>query len=291
LKTEGIRDMSFPVRIPIGHWIDLVVIWLTDNFAAAFDMISQVVGFILGKIDFLFNWIPWPVSMGLIVVIAWLVSGRRVAIFSAIALFSMGSLGLWAEGMSTLALVTTAVFISVILGLPAGILSAKNERFDALLRPMLDGMQTIPSFVYLIPAIMFFGIGNVPGTMATVIFSLPPMVRLTSLGIRQVDFEVVEAGHAFGSTPWQLLVKIQLPLALPSIMTGVNQTVMMALSMVVVAAMIGAGGLGYKILYSIQRVDLAVGIEAGLGILFIAMVLDRILQGITKRQQKAILRQ
>jgi glycine betaine/proline transport system permease protein len=285
------RDMNFPVRIPIGHWIDLVVIWLTDNFAAAFDVISQVVGFILGKIDFLFNWTPWPATMAVIIVIAWLVSGRRVAIFSAIALFSMGSLGLWAEGMSTLALVTTAVFISVVLGLPAGILSAKNERFNAILRPMLDGMQTIPSFVYLIPAIMFFGIGNVPGTMATVIFSIPPMVRLTSLGIRQVDFEVVEAGHAFGSTPWQLLVKIQLPLALPSIMTGVNQTVMMALSMVVVAAMIGAGGLGYKILYSIQRVDLAVGIEAGLGILFIAMILDRILQGITKRQQKAILRQ
>lgn len=222
--------------------------------------------------------------------IAWLVSGRRVAIFSAIALFLMGSLELWAEGMSTLALVTTAVFISIVLGLPAGILSAKNERFDALLRPILDGMQTIPSFVYLIPAIMFFGIGNVPGITATVIFSLPPMVRLTSLGIRQVYFEVVEAGHAFGSTPWQLLVKIQLPLALPSIMAGVNQTVMMALSMVV-AAMIGAGGLEYKILYSIQRVDLPVGIEAGLGILFIAMVLDRILQGVTKRQQQVILRQ
>jgi glycine betaine/proline transport system permease protein len=283
--------MSFPVRIPVGHWIDLVVIWLTDNFAAAFDVISHVVGFILIKIDFFFNWIPWPIAIGVIVVIAWLVSGHRVAIFTAIALFLMGSLELWAEGMSTLALVTTAVFISVVLGLPTGILSAKNERFDALLRPVLDGMQTIPSFVYLIPAIMFFGIGNVPGIMATVIFSLPPMVRLTSLGIRQVDFEVVEAGHAFGSTPWQLLVKIQLPLALPSIMAGVNQTVMMALSMVVVAAMIGAGGLGYKILYSIQRVDLAVGIEAGLGILFIAMVLDRILQGVTKRQQKVILRQ
>ena len=283
--------MSFPVRIPIGHWIDLVVIWLTDNLASAFDVISQVVGFILIKIDFFFNWIPWPVTILALVVIAWLVSGRRIAIFTAIALFLMGSLELWAERMSTLALVTTAVFISVVLGLPTGILSAKNERFDALLRPILDGMQTIPSFVYLIPAIMFFGIGNVPGIMATVIFSLPPMVRLTSLGIRQVDFEVVEAGHAFGSTPWQLLVKIQLPLALPSIMAGVNQTVMMALSMVVVAAMIGAGGLGYKILYSIQRVDLAVGIEAGLGILFIAMVLDRILQGVTKRQQQVIMRQ
>ena len=275
--------MSFPIRIPIGHWIDLLVIWLTDNLATAFDVISKVVGFILIKIDFFFNWIPWPVTIAVLVVIAWLVSGRRVAIFTAIALFLMGSLDLWAEGMSTLALVTPAVFLAGVLGLPIGIFSTKHERFDAILRPILDGMQTIPSFVYLIPAIMFFGIGNVPGIMATVIFSLPPMVRLTSLGIRQVDVEVVEAGDAFGSTPWQLLTKIQLPLALPSIMAGVNQTVMMALSMVVVAAMIGAGGLGYKILYSIQRVDLAVGIEAGLGILFIAMVLDRILQGVTKR--------
>lgn len=282
--------MGFPIRIPVGHWMDLFVIWLTDNLGTAFDGISKVVGFMLVKIDFFFNWIPWPVTIAILVVIAWLVSGRRVAIFTAVSLFIMGSLELWAEGMSTLALVTTAVFISVVLGLPIGIFSAKNERFDALLRPVLDGMQTIPSFVYLIPAIMFFGIGNVPGIMATVIFSLPPMVRLTSLGIRQVELEVVEAGHAFGSTPWQLLMKIQLPLALPSIMAGVNQTVMMALSMVVVAAMIGAGGLGYKILYSIQRVNLAVGIEAGLGILFIAMILDRILQGVTKRQQQVVLR-
>jgi glycine betaine/proline transport system permease protein len=193
--------------------------------------------------------------------------------------------------MSTLALVTTAVFISVLFGLPIGILAAKSPRFDVILRPILDGMQTIPSFVYLIPAIMFFGIGNVPGIIATVIFALPPMVRLTSLGIQQVDKEVVEAGVAFGCTPVQLLLKIQLPLAIPSIMTGVNQTVMMALSMVVVAAMIGAGGLGSKILYSIQRIDLGVGIEAGLGILFIAVVLDRILQGVTKKQQDAIMHQ
>lgn len=283
--------MDFPVRIPIGSWADAIVVWLTDHLSTAFDGIAQVIGFMLNQIDFFFNWVPWPVTIIVLVVIGWLVSGWRVAIFAAVSLFIMGCLELWAEGMSTLALVTTAVFISVVLGLPIGIFSAKNEKFDAVLRPILDGMQTIPSFVYLIPAIMFFGIGNVPGIMATVIFSLPPMVRLTSLGIRQVDVEVVEAGHAFGSTAWQLLLKIQLPLALPSIMAGVNQTVMMALSMVVVAAMIGAGGLGYKILYSIQRVNLAVGIEAGLGILFIAMILDRILQGVTKRQQRAVMRQ
>lgn len=224
-------------------------------------------------------------------VIGWLVAGRKVAIITAVCLFGLGCMDLWVIGMSTMALVMTAVFISVLFGLPMGILAAKSPRFDMILRPVLDGMQTIPSFVYLIPAIMFFGIGNVPGIIATVVFALPPMVRLTSLGVQQVNKEVVEAGVAFGCTPIQLLLKIQLPLAIPSIMTGVNQTVMMALSMVVVAAMIGAGGLGSKILYSIQRIDLGVGIEAGLGILFIAVVLDRILQGITKKQQDAIMHQ
>ena len=283
--------MDFPFRIPLGLWCDAIVNWLTDNFSGIFDSIKIVVEFILVQIDFFFLWLPWPVTIIALCIIGWLVAGRKVALLVFVCLMMMGALDLWALGMSTMALVATAVFISVLLGLPAGILSAKNKRFEMVLKPILDGMQTIPSFVYLIPAIMFFGIGNVPGILATVIFALPPMVRLTSLGIQQVDKEVVEAGHAFGCTPVQLLMKIQLPLAVPSIMAGVNQTVMMSLSMVVVAAMIGAGGLGSKILFSIQRIDLGVGIEAGLGILFIAMVLDRILQGITKKQQKALLKQ
>lgn len=283
--------MNFPVRIPIGRWADLIVNFLTDHFSTVFDSIRDVVQFLLIKIDSFFLWVPWPVTIVALTAIGYFVAGRQVALLTAICLFLLGSLELWAEGMSTLALVTTAVFISVVLGLPAGILSAKYKRFDALLRPVLDGMQTIPSFVYLIPAIMFFGIGNVPGILATVVFALPPMVRLTSLGIQQVDTEVVEAGHAFGCTNVQLLLKIQLPLAVPSIMAGVNQTVMMALSMVVVAAMIGAGGLGSKILFSIQRIDMGLGLEAGLGILFIAIVLDRILQGVTRQQQKALLKQ
>jgi len=282
--------MDFPIRIPIGRWAEVIVEWLTENFSNLFDYVKIVVEFILVQIDTLFTWVPWPITILVLVVIAWLVSGRRVAILTLISLFLMGALGLWTEGMSTMALVATAVFISVLFGLPLGIFSARSRRFDAVLRPILDGMQTIPSFVYLIPAIMFFGIGNVPGILATVIFALPPMIRLTSLGIQQVDREVVEAGHAFGCTPSQLLLNIQLPLAVPSIMAGVNQTVMMSLSMVVVAAMIGAGGLGSKILYSIQRIDLGIGIEAGLGILFIAIVLDRILQGITKKQQQALLK-
>lgn len=282
--------MEFPIRIPVGRWADLFVTWLTDNFSTVFDSIKAVVEFILVNINWFFQVIPWPVMLIALTVIAWLVSGRRVAVMTFVCIFLLGALDLWMEGMATMALVATSVLVSVALGLPAGILAAKYKRFDTVLRPILDGMQTIPSFVYLIPAIMFFGIGNVPGILATVIFALPPMVRLTSLGIQQVEHEVVEAGHAFGCTPRQLLFKIQLPLAVPSIMAGVNQTVMMALSMVVVAAMIGAGGLGGKILYSIQRIDLGVGIEAGLGILFIAMVLDRILQGLTKKQQQALIR-
>ena len=282
--------MNFPIRIPIGKWIEVIVVWLTDNFSGVFDSISTVVGFILVQIDTFFNWIPWPVMLVALAVIGWRVSGWRIGILVGICLFSLGCLDLWALGMSTLALVATAVFISILIGLPLGIFSARSDRFNTILNPVLDGMQTIPSFVYLIPAIMFFGIGNVPGIMATVVFAIPPMVRLSSLGIKQVDAEVVEAGLAFGATSGQLLFKIQLPLAIPSIMAGVNQTVMMSLSMVVVAAMIGAGGLGYKILYSIQRIDLGVGVEAGLGILIIAIVLDRILQGFTRRQKEALLR-
>ena len=283
--------MEFPFRIPIGEWADALVNWMTANFSHFFDSIKVVVEFILVKIDWFFQWVPWPVLILALTIIGWLVSGRKVGILTAVSLLLLGSLDLWDVGMSTLALVATSVFISVMFGLPLGIFSAKNKRFDMVLKPILDGMQTIPSFVYLIPAIMFFGIGNVPGILATVIFAIPPMVRLTSLGIQQVDKEVVEAGHAFGCTPLQLLTKIQLPLAVPSIMTGVNQTVMMSLSMVVVAAMIGAGGLGGKILYSIQRINLGVGLEAGLGILLIAIVLDRILQGITRKQQKALLKE
>lgn len=282
--------MDFPVRIPIGKWIETIVVWMTDHFSGVFDSISTVVGFLLVQIDNLFNWIPWPLMLLALALIGWAVSGWRVGVLVGVSLFLLGCFDLWALGMSTLALVATAVFISVIVGLPMGILAARSDHMSAILDPILDGMQTIPSFVYLIPAIMFFGIGNVPGILATVVFAVPPMVRLTTLGIRQVDTEVVEAGQAFGSTPMQLLIKIQLPLAIPSIMTGVNQTVMMSLSMVVVAAMIGAGGLGYKILYSIQRIDLGVGVEAGLGILIIAIVLDRILQGLTRRQRRALMR-
>ena len=275
------------VRIPFGNVIEKIVIWLTDNFSTFFDSITLLVNLGLNKFEALLVWLPWPIIIIIVMVLAWRIAGRRVALVAGLFLYLLGSFKLWNEGLNTLSLVGTSVSISVLLGLPLGILSARNDVIYKTVRPVLDGMQTIPSFVYLIPAVMLFGIGNVPGVMATVIFSLPPMVRLTNLGIRQVPVEAVEAGKAFGCTEWQLLSKIQLPLALPSIMTGINQTVMMALSMSVTAAMIGAGGLGVKILFAIQRVELSIGVEAGLGILFIAIVLDRMLQGYSSKQKKA----
>ena len=275
------------VPIPLGKFVERMVLWLTDNFSDAFDGITAAIDVVLNQIDDLLLWLPWPVSIALFMLLAWRSSGRSTALMTGICLYLLGSFGLWEEGMSTLALVVTAVFISILMGLPLGILSARSDRVEKLMRPLLDGMQTIPSFVYLIPAVMFFGIGNVPGVLSTVIFALPPMVRLTSLGIRQVPEELIEAAQSFGSSDWQMLTKLQIPLALPSIMAGINQTVMMALSMVVTAAMIGAGGLGGNILFAIQRVELGMGVEAGLGILFIAIVLDRILQGYSKKLREA----
>jgi glycine betaine/proline transport system permease protein len=260
---------------------------MTDNFSTLFDSITAVVNLALNQFNAFLLWVPWPVTILAFMALAYRFAGRKVALITGFFLFGMGAFGLWEHGMRTLGLVATSVSIAVLLGIPLGILSARSETADKVVRPIMDGMQTIPSFVYLIPAVMFFGIGNVPGVMATVIFALPPMVRLTNLGIRQVPKETVEAGKAFGCNEWQLLFKIQIPLALPAIMTGVNQTVMMALSMVVIAAMIGAGGLGNPILFAIQRVDLGMGVEAGFGILFTAIILDRILQGYSARQRKA----
>jgi glycine betaine/proline transport system permease protein len=275
------------VPIPLGKFVERVVLWLTDNYSEAFDSITAVIDVVLNQIDNLLLWLPWPVSIALFMLLAWRSAGRSTALMTGACLYFLGSFGLWEEGMSTLALVVTAVFISILMGLPLGILSARSDRAEKLMRPLLDGMQTIPSFVYLIPAVLFFGIGNVPGVLSTVIFALPPMVRLTSLGIRQVPEELIEAAQSFGSSDWQMLTKLQIPLAMPSIMAGINQTVMMALSMVVTAAMIGAGGLGGNILFAIQRVELGMGVEAGLGILFIAIVLDRILQGYSKKMREA----
>ncbi len=227
---------------------------------------------------------PWVLGLLLTVVGFWRV-GWRFGIFTIIALGLISSMGLWPETISTLALVVAASIAALIVGLPIGVAMSRNDRIEMFVRPVLDLMQTMPPFVYLIPAAIFFGLGTVPGAIATLIFAMPPAVRLTNLGIRQVSGEHVEAGKAFGCTPRQLLLKIQLPLALPSIMQGINQTIMLALSMVVIASMIGAGGLGGTVLTGIQRLQVGLGFEGGLAVVFLAILLDRISQSFGQSRQ------
>jgi glycine betaine/proline transport system permease protein len=224
----------------------------------------------------------WLVIVAAFALLGYLLSGTRLALFCAIGLLLAGGFGLWSESMQTLALMGVSVLLALLLGIPIGIAAAFSNRFDRVLRPILDGMQTMPAFVYLIPLLLFFGVGRVPAVIATVIFAIPPAIRLTTLGIRQCHPPAVEAARSFGSTPRQMLFKVQLPLALPTIMAGVNQTIMMALGMVVIAAMIGAGGLGREVMVSLDKLDVGRGFEAGLAIVFLAIILDRLSEALSK---------
>jgi glycine betaine/proline transport system permease protein len=267
---------------PLGDWINIIVDWLTKNLAPLFDTITIIIREPLVQIEHFLWWLPW---WGVIVIftgLAWRFAGRRVALITLVGMLFVGAMGLWDATMTTMAIIVTSVAISLLIGIPLGILAAKNDRFEATLRPLLDGMQTMPSFVYLIPAVFFFGLGKVPAVVATFIYAVPPCIRLTNLGIRQVAADVVEAGNAFGATPFQILFKIQLPLARPSIMAGVNQTIMMALAMVVIASMIGASGLGLEVLRGIERLDVGRGFIAGLSIVIIAIMIDRVSQAFGK---------
>jgi glycine betaine/proline transport system permease protein len=267
------------IELYTARSIDRTVDWLVLNFETLFDAITHAVRLVLNFLELVFIGTPWPVMTLLLVLLAWRVAGRKVAVFTVLALAYIGFFGFWEKSMSTISLVGASVCICFIFGTPLGIWSAKSPRVDTILKPILDFMQTIPSFVYLVPAIAFFSIGKPPGVMATVIFAMPPMIRLTALGIQQVPGDVKEAAAAFGATPRQLLFKVELPLAVPSIMAGINQTIMMSLSMVVIAALIGAGGLGYDVLFALQHVEAGRGVLAGIAIAFCAMILDRIVQG------------
>lgn len=207
----------------------------------------------------------------------------KLAVGTFLGLLIIDNLELWELSIETLSLVISSTFLALIIGIPLGIIAAKSDLFYHALKPILDLMQTMPSFVYLIPALIFFGLGNVPGMIATLVFAMPPAIRLTNLGIRQVPPELKEVADAFGSTPWQKLTKVELPAGLPTIMAGINQCIMLSLSMVVIAAMIGAHGLGYQVLLGIQRVDIGLGFEAGLGIVIIAIILDRITQNLSPK--------
>lgn len=264
--------------IDIGIWIERAVDFILDNFGPALDAFSAAVGLVAEGVESGFLLMP---AWVLIVIVAalglWRV-GPGFTAFAAAALVLVIGMGLWSETVATLALVISASLIALAFGMPLGIAMARSDTAETVTRPVLDFMQTMPPFVYLIPAAMFFGLGKVPGTIATVVFAMPPAARLTNLGIREVSREHIEAGLAFGCTRNQLLFKVQLPLALPSIMAGVNQTLMLALSMVVIASMIGAGGLGSTVLTGIQRLDIGLGFEGGLGVVILAVILDRITQ-------------
>ena len=277
--------MEIP-RIPIGNAIEVFIDFLIEYFSFATIAFTKVMD---GVIRFIEGWLlalpPWLFIIAAGSVVWWLSKKRGIAFFSIIGLLLIWSMGLWTATVSTITLVLIATITAIILGLPIGIGAALNQGVYRVVWPILDVMQTMPAFVYLIPAIPFFGLGKVAAIFATVIFSMPPAIRLTCLGIRQVPKELVECADAFGSNRWQKLFKLQLPLATPTIMAGVNQTVMLALSMVVIAAMIGAGGLGGEVWRAIQRLRMGSGFEAGIGIVIIAIILDRVLQQVGAKKR------
>ena len=268
--------------LPVGEAAEAVVTWINVTFGWLLDWITMVMDMLVSGFQDGMAAVPPLILIVIFAVIAWVLTRKnlKIGLLTLFGLIFIYLLDLWPETVLTLALVLTSTFVTLAIAIPLGILASRYASVNAALRPVLDLMQTMPSFVYLIPAVIFFGLGNVPGMIATIIFAMPPAIRLTNLGIRQVPIELIEVSEAFGATEWQKLVKVQLPVALPTIMAGVNQCIMLALSMTVIAAMIGAAGLGLNVLIGIQRVDIGGGFEAGLCIVIIAIILDRITQNV-----------
>lgn len=269
--------------IPLDEWVQTAVDWLVLNYREYFQIIKAPVEISLEGLEWLFSTLPPFVVILLFALAAWRFAGKRVTVFTILTFLLIGYLGLWEDTMTTLSMVICSVVFCAVAGIPLGIMAGRSERFESVLRPFLDAMQTTPAFVYLVPVVMLFSIGTVSGILATIVFALPPIVRLTNLGIRQVHPELIEAATAFGATPWQVLRKVQIPLAMPSIMAGLNQTIMMALSMVVIAALIGAGGLGNPVVQGLNTLEIGLATIGGLSIVLLAMVLDRITQGIAQK--------
>ena len=270
--------------IPMDDWIQDFVDWLVMNYRDQFQMLKWPVDATLNGLDGMLNWLHPLVVILFFCLLAWRVSSWRLSIFSGCALFLIGFLGLWEDTMTTLAMVLCSVVFCGLVGIPLGICSGRSDRFERFLRPFLDAMQTTPAFVYLVPVVMLFSIGSVAGVLATIVFAMPPIIRLTSLGIRQVPPELVEAAVAFGATPWQVLRRVQLPLARITILAGLNQTIMMSLSMVVIAALIGAGGLGLPVFQGLNTLDIGLAAIGGLAIVLLAMLLDRITQAMGEKE-------
>jgi len=270
---------EFPdfINIPLAKAIDSLMDWLLLHLDKFFDFIGAIILNVVLALENLLLFIPWFVIILLIGLAGWkLLKKLSTGLVFMTMMFVIGSFGYWDLAMRTLSLVLASVFFSLLIGLPTGIKMARSDRAERILKPLLDAMQTMPSFVYLIPALMFFGMGKVPAMFATIIYAVPPVIRLTNVGIRTVDIEALEAAKAFGATPKQVLFDVQLPLAKPSIMVGINQTTMMALAMVVIGSMIGAKGLGMEVLLAISRIEVGRGFEAGISIVFLAIIIDRI---------------
>jgi len=273
--------------IPLEGWVEQGLDWLVENFRFVFQAIRQPIDWVLTAIEGALLGIPSILMLVILGLLAWQAAGWRLGIGAVISFAFVGFIGAWDEAMITLALVFTSVFFCILIGLPTGIWLARNDRAQQIVRPILDAMQTTPAFVYLVPIVMLFGIGNVPGVVVTIIFALPPLIRLTNLGIRQVPGDLIEAARSFGASDGQLLRRVQLPVAMPTIMAGVNQTLMLALSMVVIASMIAVGGLGQMVLRGFGRLDWGRATVGGSGIVILAIVLDRITQamGVSMRDR------
>jgi glycine betaine/proline transport system permease protein len=273
--------------IPLAEWTENGVDWITDNFDGAFDVLDSAIDLIVGSLEYVLLAVPALPMVAILGVIALLLAGWRVALFTALGLVFVISLDLWAASMETLALVLAATVVALAIGIPIGIIAAKVGAVEAAARPILDIAQTMPAFVYLVPTVVLLGIGAGPALIATVIFAMPPAVRLTMLGIQQVPKDTVEAAHAFGATPWQTLFKVELPLSLKTIMAGVNQVIMLSLSMVVIAGLAGAGGLGEPVVAGLSQLDVGVSFVGGVGIVVIAIMLDRITRAMARRDRES----
>lgn len=275
---------EFIPRIPLDAWTESAVNWITDTFGWIFNPLDVLLETVVGLLGFILTAPPALATIAILTVIAFFMANWRVALFTALGLLLMISLDLWDATMLTLALIVAATLASLIIGVPLGIAAAKSQALQSSIRPVLDLMQTMPPFVYLVPFVVVLGIGNPPALISTVVFAMPPAVRLTMLGIQQVPKETVEAAHAFGSTPGQTLFKVELPLSLPTIMAGVNQVIMLSLSMVVIAALSGADGLGVPVVTGLSSLDVGQALVGGLGIVVIAIILDRTTRNLAERE-------
>ena len=287
MEKDGVSEPKEISRL-ISDEIKAGTTWLVRNWGSMFDGIDKAITITMVQLEDALRWIPWPATFIAVTALAMVMAGWRLALFALLSLVFIGLMNRWDSSVETIAIILFSVVISVVIAVPLGVFGARSNRADSVMRPILDGMQTMPSYVYLVPGILFFGLGYTPAVIATVIYAVPPAIRLTNLGIRQVSPATVEAARSFGASPTQILTKVQMPMALPTIMAGINQTTMLALSMVVIASLVGASGLGEDVFRALQRQDPGNSVIAGMSIVLIAIVFDRLTQAAARSRQEAL---